>query len=297
MSREVGSVPVMRFNVARLVNYRNFGFLPTGSIIRDLYGKLFGHRNLLKRLQAPAIITALSPRPDDVILDFGCGAGYITVEIAKGARKAVGVDRASAIRRLKVPPTLEGRLEFRESSGDQLPFVDSTFDKVLLSEVLCCFDDPGILLREVERVLKPGGSVVICIGTGRPAIEAAFADDRAILKILRLLYRERMPASYADYGLRFNQIVQNAWTRFLTEDEICRSLEESGFRTVAVQHTPGAVAGTYLSWLQFVLYLRTGRLISQSFFALQYFPLRVLDRLSTKPDLGGLLCVGECIKR
>ena len=296
MSREVGSVPLMRFNVAPRVNYRNFGFLPTGSIIRDLYGKLFGHRNLLKRLQAPAIIGALSPRPDDVILDFGCGAGYITVEIAKGARKAVGVDRTSAIRKLKVPGTLKGRLEFRESSGDRLPFVDSTFDKVLLSEVLCCFADPRSLLREVERVLKPGGSVVICIGTGRPAIETAFANDSAILKILKVLYRERMPASYADYCLKFNQIVQNAWPRFLTDEEICRLLEESGFRTVAVQHTPGAVVGAYLSWLQFVLYLRTGRLISQGFFALQYFPLRFLDRLSTKPDLGGLLCIAKCIK-
>ena len=80
------------------VKYHNFGYIPTGSI-RDIRGKLFGHINLLKRLQAKDIMKALNIEPGDLLLDFGCGSGYMTVEMAKLGKKTYGIDIAMTLRR------------------------------------------------------------------------------------------------------------------------------------------------------------------------------------------------------
>ena len=78
------------FEVNKKINYRNFGYLPEGSFFKDLFGKAFGYRNLFKRLQARDIIERLAIQPDETVLDFGCGNGHFTVEMAKQAKKAYG---------------------------------------------------------------------------------------------------------------------------------------------------------------------------------------------------------------
>ena len=104
-------------------SFLSFGYLPIGIAKYDLPGRLFGNPNLIKRLQAPDLMAALDIRPSDSVLDFGCGSGYMTVEMAKLAAKATGIDVIPYVNSIRVPPSLTGRLEYIQTSGTRLPFV------------------------------------------------------------------------------------------------------------------------------------------------------------------------------
>jgi len=107
----------------------------------------------------------LSLGPGKVALDIGCGAGRIadTIQDYTGA-KIVGINispeqlataRSNAERKGKLGSTLEfNRVSMND---DPLPFPDDTFDAVYVMQAITYVHDPVRLMREVRRILKPGG--------------------------------------------------------------------------------------------------------------------------------------------
>ena len=103
----------------------------------------------------------------DIVLDLGCGEGRHAISAyVEGDVHAIGVDLS--VTDLKTAhekfQSLDEELENPNSnltlisgSALQLPFADNTFDKVICSEVLEHIDDYEGALKEIERVLKPGG--------------------------------------------------------------------------------------------------------------------------------------------
>jgi ubiquinone/menaquinone biosynthesis C-methylase UbiE len=73
----------------------------------------------------------------------------------------------------------EGRVDLRRAGADRLPFADAAFDKVLAVNSMQLWPDAAAGMREVRRVLKPGGQVALaftpCAGQSNDAIEAAIA--------------------------------------------------------------------------------------------------------------------------
>jgi ubiquinone/menaquinone biosynthesis C-methylase UbiE len=273
------------------VRYLSFGFIPSGSFRSDLMGRLFGAPNLLKRLQARDVMTALDIRPGEQVLDFGCGSGHFTVEMAKLAGKAWGIDINPYIGSISIPPALRGRLEFIVVEGQRLPFPDAHFDRVLASEILPMAPDPLVFLAEIRRVLKPGGRLVVVNGAGHPAIREAYRSSSHLLRLLKRLYPERMPPSYEEYCRILQASFGTAQRGFLERADVCGLLERSGFKVTEVTGSPGYLAGTYFSWSQFLLYLRTGRTLSQRNFTFNYFLFSLIRLLETRKHEGGLLCI------
>jgi SAM-dependent methyltransferase len=97
------------------------------------------------------------------VLDVGCGGGSVA-KAAKRARpdlEVFGCDVSeSAIKTAKAAP--EG-VDFRLATAEKLPFGDGEFDFVWIFDVLEHVDDPARVLREVARVLKPGGGFHIVL--------------------------------------------------------------------------------------------------------------------------------------
>lgn len=94
-------------------------------------------------------------------LDVGCNTGYGTIRFAPVAGRVVGVDvspRAIDAARQRAP---EGRPEFVQTSGFELPFPAASFDLVTSFQVLEHVPDPVKFLRELARVLRPGGTVIL----------------------------------------------------------------------------------------------------------------------------------------
>lgn len=110
-------------------------------------------------LSAPhriAKLAQLAPL-DGAWLDIGCGSGSYTALLAeRGCRPAIGIDLALRQPLERVPGNT-----FGIASSDRLPFPSRQLDGVLLNEVLEHVANQDATLREVRRVLKPSGRLVL----------------------------------------------------------------------------------------------------------------------------------------
>lgn len=99
------------------------------------------------------------------ILDLGCGRGEFILEAAEGGARVVGVDINEKYleltrKRTEGDPRVEKILK---SSGESLPFLDSSFGFVNMAEVIEHVADPQHVLDEVFRVLEPSGCAYISV--------------------------------------------------------------------------------------------------------------------------------------
>jgi demethylmenaquinone methyltransferase/2-methoxy-6-polyprenyl-1,4-benzoquinol methylase len=110
-----------------------------------------------------ALVGALGADRDQRVLDVATGTGMVARALVRATGcRVVGVDQSSQMlsRAQQVTsedPSVAGRIEFTEAYAERLPFLDGEFDHVTFTYLLRYVDDPGATLRELVRVLKPGG--------------------------------------------------------------------------------------------------------------------------------------------
>jgi arsenite methyltransferase len=103
----------------------------------------------------------------DGVLDIGCGAGVDTLIAAMltgPTGKAVGIDIVpEMLQRAKsnLAMTDLKNVDFKHVSGEYLPFEDAAFDVVISNGVINLIPDKAALLKEVSRVLKPAGLLML----------------------------------------------------------------------------------------------------------------------------------------
>ncbi len=115
----------------------------------------------------------LGVRPGDRVLDLGCGAGRHAFAAYRAGGRVVALDRSPAelveAATMFAAMRLAGEVPPRASAtalrGDAyaLPFADDSFDCVLAAEVLEHLPDDERAMRELVRVLRPGGTVAVTV--------------------------------------------------------------------------------------------------------------------------------------
>src|SRR3954465_10996930 len=106
------------------------------------------------------VIAAVDPQPGERVLDLAAGTGTSSQPFADRGAAVVPCDFSLGM--LQVGKRARPHLPFTAGDGTQLPFADDTFDAVTISFGLRNIVDPLAGLREMRRVTRPGGRVVVC---------------------------------------------------------------------------------------------------------------------------------------
>jgi demethylmenaquinone methyltransferase / 2-methoxy-6-polyprenyl-1,4-benzoquinol methylase len=111
------------------------------------------------------LVSRVAAGPGDRVLDVATGTGAVAVELARRRGcDVVGLDQSPAMldaARVRIARAgLAGRIELLEGHADELPFEDREFDGLTFTYLLRYVDDPEATLRELARVVRPGGTVV-----------------------------------------------------------------------------------------------------------------------------------------
>jgi len=123
------------------------------------------------------------------VLDLGCAGGFMAEALDDRGARVTGIDPAQdAIAAARAHAEAGGRrIDYHVGVGEALPYPDGSFDAVVCVDVLEHVRDLGQVVREIARVLKPGGS--LCYDTINRNPLASLAVVTMAEDVLRLLPR------------------------------------------------------------------------------------------------------------
>lgn len=152
------------------------------------------------------VAEAASLRPGQSVLDVACGTGVLARHAAERvgpAGRVVGLDVNEGM--LAVGRRLVPALEWRQGPAEALPFADETFDAVVSQFGLMFFTDRVRALREMRRVLKPGGGLAVAVWDSLENTPG-FA---ALAGLLRRLFGEEMARTlHAPFSLGDTEVLK-----------------------------------------------------------------------------------------
>ncbi len=108
-----------------------------------------------------ALVDAIEARPTDRVLDVATGTGMVAQALHdRYGCAVVGLDQSADM--LRIARTRGGVFEaILEGRAEHLPFADAAFDHLTFTYLLRYVDDPATTMRELARVVKPGGRVAM----------------------------------------------------------------------------------------------------------------------------------------
>jgi demethylmenaquinone methyltransferase/2-methoxy-6-polyprenyl-1,4-benzoquinol methylase len=105
-----------------------------------------------------ALVDAVDPRPGQRVLDVATGTGLVAAALAGRGAVVVGLDQSEEM--LSVArERLGARATLVRAEAERLPFADGAFDALTFTYLLRYVDDRAATMRELVRVVKPGGRV------------------------------------------------------------------------------------------------------------------------------------------
>jgi ubiquinone/menaquinone biosynthesis C-methylase UbiE len=167
----------------KLKPYRGIGM---EGMIANWYAKNTGkaigeYRSLAKRI-------ADGLRPGDRVLEVAPGPGYLAIELAElGSYRLAGLDISRTFIRMARENAARGgvMVDFQEGDVAAMPFAADTFDFIVCRAAFKNFGDPAGALREMHRVLRPGGRALV-IDMRNDASNKAIKDEVAKMQLSRV---------------------------------------------------------------------------------------------------------------
>lgn len=156
---------------------RAWGYLPQNDTLKDWFVRLVGHPHPYGRVRAENVLALV--KKNKKTLDVGCGEGVFTRELALRGFDVTGVDvDVDAIAAAEHNKKLL-QVEYQTRVGDaaHLPFADGSFEQVISTDVIEHVAEPITALREIRRVLKPGGTFVVTVPTPKYLAHPFFNYD------------------------------------------------------------------------------------------------------------------------
>jgi SAM-dependent methyltransferase len=189
-----------------------------------LDGLLGNEADMAYRRRAKILLDYLEISDGDRIIDLGCGMGFYLMAMGRIRELwRVGYDYDPL--RLRQAQTENPNVNFVSGLVEDLPFSSGSFDKVLLSEVLEHLSNDVYGLKEIHRILKPGGILAISV----PHMNYPFLWD---------------PINRIRTGLGLNPLrsgpLVGIWTnheRLYTPDDLVSVLDQAGFEVEVIEES------------------------------------------------------------
>ena len=184
-----------------------------------------------RRSTADAVV-----RPGDRVLDACCGTGDLAVAAARAGGHVTGLDFSERMlerARRKAP-----ELEWVQGDLLELPFADGSFDAATVGFGIRNVEDVGAALRELRRVLRPGGRLAVLEITRPRGVLRHFFGlwfDR-IVPLLGRLLPGGAAYTYLPASVR----------RFPGPEDLARVLEEAGFAGVRFRLFAGGIVALHV---------------------------------------------------
>jgi demethylmenaquinone methyltransferase/2-methoxy-6-polyprenyl-1,4-benzoquinol methylase len=226
---------------------------PKGRQVQEMFGAIAPRYDFLNRLLSFGIdqrwrrkaVRQLRFNEGGKVLDIATGTGDLALTIAASTSPTlsiIGIDFSPemvAIGREKVARSPHrDRITLEVAPCEAIPFSDATFDSVSIAFGIRNVVDRSLGLREMFRVLKPGGKVVI--------LEFATPRSRLFRAIYHFYFHRLLPriaglfSNYSAYRY-LPESVEN----FPSRPEFCRLMEQAGFTNVTCQELTFGIATIY----------------------------------------------------
>lgn len=140
------------------------------ALAADYFAKVARSWDLLRTLHVPeaaveaAVLAELGGRTVDLLVDLGTGTGRMLEVLAPAYRRGVGIDSSRemlAVARARLAASEISHAEVRLGDIAALDPSIGPADVIVIHQVLHYFDDPGRMLAQARRLLKPGGEILI----------------------------------------------------------------------------------------------------------------------------------------
>nr|WP_295886224.1 metalloregulator ArsR/SmtB family transcription factor [uncultured Devosia sp.] len=136
----------------------------------EYFAKVAGSWDLLKTLHVPeeaveaAVAAALDGRRVETLIDLGTGTGRMLEVLAGAYKRGIGIDASRemlAVARSRLATSGITHAQVRLGDIGDVDLAAGPADVIVIHQVLHYFDDPGRMLAQARRLLKPGGEMII----------------------------------------------------------------------------------------------------------------------------------------
>lgn len=188
----------------------------------------------------------MNVQPGSSALDLCCGTGDWTIALAKSvgdSGNVIGLDfsyNMLTVAKEKIDALQLQNVRLIHGNAMELPFEDNSFDYVTIGFGLRNVPDYFTVLREMYRVLKPGG-MAVCLETSQPVIpvyrELYYFYFRYVMPLLGKIFAK----SFEEYSW-----LQESARNFPGMEELAQVFWKVGFQDVIYKSYTGGVAATHI---------------------------------------------------
>lgn len=177
-------------------------------LIRHLIYKTIDTPSFIRQIEWRSMFDYLDPKEGERILDAACGDGTLSLKIAERGCKVHGIDMSKDV--IKRAEHLAEReriaCEFEVGNAEDLPYPDEYFDKIVCSSSLEHFKDDTGALKEMNRVLRTNGIIVLTTDSFiYPISDELKERHRKIGYVLNYYTYETLRERFEISGFKLNQ--------------------------------------------------------------------------------------------
>jgi len=218
--------------------------------VREMFSGIAGRYDLLNHLLSANIdkrwrrlvrtrLQATLADPNAFVLDVACGTGDLSVELQRDAKATViGTDFCRPM--LAIAREKSASIPFVEGDAMELGFADGTFDAVTIAFGLRNLSNVADGLRELNRVLKPGGNLVILEFSSPvvPGFRGAF----------NLYFAKVLPriGGFVSGSRGAYEYLPDSVSKFPDQKALAATMSEVGFHKVKYENLTGGIAALHI---------------------------------------------------